>query len=381
MKIVRGEVIKNASVDSGVNSRAGELLRNLFAKADGSFTNPEDFLSLPRQRRGLPNSRFIPQEPPSSDNVKQVFLVGIGGSSFGSKAVYGVLESPQLLKLHFLENVDRVRVDGLMADGGNAVFVVVCKSGKTFETLRNLDYLTSGKYQGALNGGNTYVVSVEGSFVWEWGKKLGAKLFPIPQAVSGRFQVFSAVTAVPLDLVGVDIGKFVDGAKRSLSDPKKSADLASTRFQFYKSGVETDVYFAFDERLRSLAQWYASITAESLGKAVGGITPIVSIGSRDLHSIGQLYLQGRRDKFTTFLSLSNTDPDNLFILEAVKKAYDDAKLPYTHIELDASNVDTLTSELGDFMQSKIIETVLLGGLMGVNPYDQPGVELYKKYLQ
>jgi len=180
--------------------------------------------------------------------------------------------------------------------------------------------------------------------------------------------------------VDVDFKKFIEGAKTSLSDTKTSEGLALTRWQFYKNGIDTDVYFAFDERLRSLAEWYASITAESLGKKSGGITPIVSIGSRDLHSIGQLYLQGSRNKFTTFLSLSNTDPNNLFILEAVKKAYDDAKLPYMHITLDAGSPDILTNELGEFMQSKIIETVLLGGLVGVNPYDQPGVELYKKYL-
>jgi glucose-6-phosphate isomerase len=334
----------------------------------------EDFL-------GLPYSEFVPRENLFRSDVKKVFLVGIGGSSLGTKAVYNVLKSPNFTTpIYFIENVDRVYIDELMADGGKAAFVVVSKSGTTFETQKNLEYLTSEKFKGIVNGENTYVVSVEGNHTWEWGKKLGAKLFPMPQAISGRFQVFSAVTAVPLGLVGVNVNKFIDGAKKSLSDSKKSESLASNRFQFYKNGIDTDVYFAFDERLKSLAEWYASITAESLGKNGGGITPIVSIGSRDLHSIGQLYLQGRRDKFTTFLSLSDTDPDNLFILDAVKKAYSDAKLPFAHIALDASSSDVLTCELGDFMQSKIMETVYLGGLMGENPYDQPGVELYKKYL-
>lgn len=374
MKIKHGDIVKNASVDAQVYDRVEQLREELFVKADGSFTNFEDFLSLP-------DSKFVPRGIPSSDGVKKVFLVGIGGSSLGPKAVYNALKSPQLSKLHFIENVDRAYIDELIADCKDAAFVVICKSGKTFETLKNLEYLMSEKFKGTVRGENTYVVSVEGNYTWEWGKSLGAKLFPMPEAISGRFQVFSAVTAVPLGLVGIDMVKFVDGAKKSLSDPKKSADLASSRFQFYKNGIDTDVYFAFDERLRSLVEWYASITAESLGKASGGITPIVSIGSRDLHSIGQLYLQGRRNKFTIFLSLTDTDPDNLFVLDAVKKAYDDAKLPYIHIELSAENIGTLTCELGDFMQSKIIETVLLGGLMGVNPYDQPGVELYKKYLQ
>ncbi|MFA5776650.1 MAG: hypothetical protein WC988_03805 [Patescibacteria group bacterium] len=366
MKITHSEATKDVSPGDGVSSRVRELSQDLLAKAD--------FLSLL-------DSKFVPQEKLSVDGVKQVFLVGIGGSGLGTKAVYDVLKSSEFPKLHFIENVDRAYIDELMVDSKDPVFVVVCKSGKTFETLKNLEYLTSKKFRGVVKGENTFVVSVEGSRIWEWGKSLGAKLFPMPQAISGRFQVFSAVTAVPLGLIGVDVNKFVDGAKISLSDIKKSADLVSNRFQFYKNGLDEDVYFPFDERLRSLAEWYVSITAESLGKNGGGITPIVSVGSRDNHTMLQLYLQGPRDKFTTFISLSNTDPYNLQTLEAVKRAYNDAKLPYIHVELDASCPDVLTCELGDFMQSKIIETVLLGGLMGINPYDQPGVELYKKYLQ
>lgn len=373
MKIIFSKAARDVLLSKDINSRVGELLRELSTKADGSFTNFEDFLNLP-------NSEFFPKALPLSDGVKQVFLVGLGGSSLGPKAVYDVLKSPKSPKLHFIENADLAHIHELMSDTEGAAFVVICKSGKTFETLKNLDYLTSEEFKGVLSGKNTYVVSVEGNHTWVWGKSVGAKLFAMPQAISGRFQVFGAVTAVPLGLIGVDIAKLVDGAIVSLSDPKKSADQASKRFQFYRNGVDTDVYFAFDERLRSLAEWYASITAESLGKLSAGITPMVSVGSRDMHSMGQLYLQGKRDKFTTFLSLSDTDPNNLFILEAVKKAYEDAKLPFTHIELDAGSPNVLTVELGDFIQSKIIEIVLLGGLMGVNPYDQPGVELYKKYL-
>ena len=374
MKIQQSDIVKSVTVNTQIQDRVKRLGADLFVGADGSFTNFEDFVNLP-------NSKFVPQIIPPSNSVRQVFLVGIGGSSLGPKAVYDALKSPKLPKLYFIENVDRAYIDGLMADGKDAAFVVVCKSGRTFETLKNLEYLTSDKFKGVVNGKNTYVVSVEGNHTWEWGKTIGAKLFPMPQAISGRFQVFSAVTAVPLRLVGVDVNKFIDGAKQSLSDPKKSADLALDRFQFYKAGLDTDVYFAFDERLRSLAEWYASITAESLGKNGRGITPIANVGSRDNHSTLQLYLQGPGNKFTTFISLSNTDSYNLQALEAVRKAYNDAKLPYTHVELDAESVDVLTYELGAFMQSKILETVLLGGLMGVNPYDQPGVELYKKYLQ
>lgn len=385
MKIQHSDVVKNQKFDEKISMRADSLRADLQKRADGEFKNPEDFLYLS-------SSNFIP-DVKSWSSIKHVILIGIGGSSLASKAVYdaiyGHFDSAQperLPKLHVLENIDESYTDTLLSgllrsyDPPELAFVITCKSGKTFETLQNLKHLTSQKYPKMLDGENTFVVSVEGNHTWEWGREVGAQLYPMPQAISGRFQVFSAVSVVPLKLAGVNVSSFIDGAKSRTDDLVEVQKNVSTRFKLYSDGWTSDVYFAFDDRLKSLAEWMCSITAESLGKAEAGITPITSVGSRDLHSIGQLYLQGRRDKFTTFLSLSDTDKSNSSILNAVKRAYDDASLPYTHIVLEAIKPETLAYELGDFIQSWIIHTVLLGGLMGLNPYDQPGVELYKKYL-
>jgi len=380
-------MFKNGAGDPKVLNVVHALWTDLLEKANGEFKNPQDFLYLP-------SSIYLPELKFSTD-LKHVVLVGIGGSSLAPKAVYdavfGHLDSvePQRFpKLHILENVDEKYVDQLMTlpaesspDFSDLAFVVICKSGRTFETLKNLTFMSQDKYRGMMRGDNTHVISVEGNHTWRWGEKLGAKLYPMAQAISGRFSVFSAVSAVPLGLVGVDVASFVDGAKERVGAVAEVQKHVATRFKLYQAGLTSDVYFAFDDRLKSLAEWICSITAESLGKAEAGITPVTSVGSRDLHSIGQLYLQGRRDKVTTFLSLSDTDKNNLYILDAVKRAYDDAKLPYTHTILDSSGPATLAYNLGDFMQSWIIHTVLLGGLMEINPYDQPGVELYKKYLQ
>jgi glucose-6-phosphate isomerase len=391
MKTRHNQTVTDAQSGSATADRVLELWTDLRKKADGEFKNPEDFLYLPI-------SNYVPHVKAWSGG-EHVVLVGIGGSSLGAKAVYNAIfgcldpvTPTRFPKLHTLENVDSSYASSLVGSLGaegspNVTFVIVSKSGKTYETKRTLELLTTEKYIDReelfclLNTENTFVVSVEESPLWERGKKLGAQLYPMPQVVSGRFQIFGAACLVPLFLAGINTTKFIEGAKLAIDSQEDIQKNAATRFEYYQNGWDSDVYFAFDERLRSLAEWYASITAESLGKNGGGITPIVSVGSRDNHSMLQLYLQGPKDKFTTFISLSNTDSYNLQTLEAVKKAYDDEKLPYIHVELDASSSDVLTCELGDFMQSKIIETVLLGGLMGVNPYDQPGVELYKKYLQ
>ncbi len=385
MKVQYGEFIKNQKTDEETSVRVGQLWSDLRKKADGEFKNYEDFLYL--------SSSIYAPEVKFPAGVKHVVLLGIGGSSLAPKAVYDAIfghfdeiTPERFPKLHILENVDKKYVDQLMSqlakspDYSELAFVVICKSGRTFETLKNLSLITQDKYRGMVRGDNTYVVSVEGNHTWQWGEKLGAKLFPMPAIVSGRFSVFSAVGVIPLGLAGVAVDKFVDGAKSRANLVDEVEKNSVTRFKLYNDGWDSDVYFAFDDRLKSLAEWMCSITAESLGKSGGGITPMTSVGSRDLHSIGQLYLQGKRNKFTTFISLSDTDKGNLFILEAAKKAYDDVDLPYTHVVLESGSSDILAHDLGDFMQSKIIETVLLGGLMGVNPYDQPGVELYKKYL-
>jgi glucose-6-phosphate isomerase len=384
-----GTTVSNLQVDQSTRDFVLKLWDDLLKKADGKYTNPDDFINLPI-------SEFAKPIQFSTSGLKHVLVIGIGGSSLGPKAVYDTVfgyfdkVTPQRLpKLHFVENIDSKYLDGLMScvmsfsnspDYKELAFIFICKSGNTYETLKNIDQLTSDKYGGVVNSGNTYVVSVEGNNTWEWGKIIGAKLFPMPQNISGRFQIFSPVCSVPFGIAGIDMEKFTGGAKQGADNSGESGKLALNRYQLYKNGINEDVYFSFDGRLNSLAEWRVSITAETLGKAYGGITPMVSIGSKDLHSYGQLYLQGQKNKYTTYVSLSDTDNDNLFILDAVKKAYNDAGLPFIHIVLDSINANTLTSELGNFMQSKIIETVLLGGLMGVNPYDQPGVELYKKYL-
>lgn len=386
MRTSWGVVLRDLEPGEDFEGRVGKLWDVIRKKADGEFKNFEDFLYLPF-------SAYVP-ELNFPLNVKHVVLVGIGGSSLAPKAVYDAVfghfdsvEPGRFPKLHILENVDEKYVDRLMAmlaesspDFQDLAFIVICKSGRTFETLKNLAFISQDKYRGMVRGDNTHVISVEDNHTWQWGEKLGAKLYPMAQAISGRFSVFSAVSAVPLGLVGVDVASFIDGAKERVDTVSEVQKYVATRFKLYQAGLTTDVYFAFDDRLKSLAEWMCSITAESLGKAEAGITPITSVGSLDLHSIGQLYLQGRRDKVTTFLSLSDTDENNLYILDAVKKAYDDANLPYTHTILESSSPATLAYNLGDFMQSWIIHTVLLGGLMDLNPYDQPGVELYKKYL-
>ena len=179
---------------------------------------------------------------------------------------------------------------------------------------------------------------------------------------------------------------------------------AAVLFENFRMGKTINDNFIFHPELESLGKWHRQLMAESLGKGTEGeggtvrvgITPTVSLGSIDLHSLGQLYVAGPRDKFTTFVWSASQDrsgvsTERVFpalapevkgksfaeimraIYEGVKKTYIREGLPFVEIVLK----DTSPYSLGEFMQFKMIETMFLGRLLDVNPFDQPNVESYK----
>ena len=156
--------------------------------------------------------------------------------------------------------------------------------------------------------------------------------------------------------------------------------------------------FLFEPDLEGFGKWYRQLTGESIGKMGKGITPTVSVGTTDLHSVAQLYFDGPKDKFTTFVSVADHGKDFIIkskenidelvphisgksfgkvlaaILTAVKATYQKQQLPFVSIELPELSEETL----GALLQVKMMEMMYLGKLMGVNPFDNPGVEGYKE---
>lgn len=183
-----------------------------------------------------------------------------------------------------------------------------------------------------------------------------------------------------------------------------AAQSAIAIAESYRRGLNIHDTFLFSNDLESLGKWYRQLTGESIGKEndlVGqtvniGITPTTSIGSTDLHSVAQLYLGGPRDKLTTFVSVAQTSdlslPDSKqyeplvakiqgrrlhdimsAIQEGTMRAYVQAERPFISLELP----DLSAGSIGQFLQFKMIEMMLLGRLLNVNPFDQPAVEKYK----
>lgn len=386
---------------------------NKVAKAD-NYMYEESSINLPFDDKILElivklNNKYV------TPKLKYVLDIGIGGSNLGTKAVYDALhgyadliEPDRFPKMIFADTNNSAYIYKLyqflrtkVEDPKEIIINAISKSGKTTETIVNLNIIASNV---PFAKDRLVITTAYNSELWKAAQELDLDCLPIPNKVGGRFSVFSSVGLFPLACAGIDISDLLKGAmearrvclrKDVLNNP--AAVSAIIIFLNYVKGKLINDSFFFHPELESLGKWYRQLMGESIGKNGKGITPTVSIGSTDLHSMGQLYLGGIKDKLFTFIS-TETDTNDISvpqeplleileeveeksaseimdaILAGVKIAFLKKDLPFTELILD----DISPHSLGQFMQLKMIEMMILGELMGVNPFDQPSVESYKQ---
>jgi glucose-6-phosphate isomerase len=361
-------------------------------------------------------------------DVELIIVVGIGGSNLGTMAVqealfgrqYNLAGKPRIL---YADTVDTLAMKQIVAQleevvgrKGRVLVNMISKSGTTTETVANgqvlFDVLT--RHDVALPDA-VVMTTDEGSKLWQIAEELGVSKLALPKPVGGRYSVFSAVGLFPLAVLGIDITALIVGA-REVIEPCLSDDLeqnlaarsALTLFTHYQQGRTIHDTFCFASQLEGFGKWYRQLTAESLGKVESlhgqeihaGITPTVSIGSTDLHSMVQLYLSGPDHRVTTFVRVrelpvlalpqesvlaplvSHLQTKHLSaimdaIIEGVIFAYQEAKRP--SLTLSLPNLDARS--IGQFLQFKMVEIMLLGQLLRVNAFDQPAVESYKSEMR
>ena len=360
-------------------------------------------------------------------NPKYLIVVGIGGSNLGTlavqEAVLGKLynQIDPDLKVLYADTVDSDLIANIISilepvlkKGENVIVNGVSKSGGTTETIANFEVLVDvlKKYKKQYE---QYVVVTtdKDSKFWNFAIEKRFEVLEIPKKVGGRYSVFSSVGLFPLGMLGIDIDQLLNGAKlmrdkclnQNLED-NPAALSASLIYQHKLNGKDIHDLFLFSSDLESIGKWYRQLMGESIGKEFDkkekrvfeGITPTVSIGSTDLHSMAQLYLGGPYDKFTTFVRVEKnrrivTIPNYPeyselvrgiqaqslsvimdAILTGVQRAFIKGKRPFVEIVLP----DKSAFSIGQFLQFKEMEMMYLGYLLGVNPFDQPNVESYKK---
>ena len=334
-----------------------------------------------------------------------IVVVGIGGSNLGTMAVQEALLGKHAPILY----ADTVDPDALqyiieamqnvLRQGQQVILNIVSKSGTTTETIANFEVLLNVLKRHRKDAEKYVVVTTDkDSKLWQLAVKNNYSVLEIPKNVGGRYSVFSPAGLFPLGMLGIDLKELLGGAAQMKQDcltlKNNPAATGASILYLQNRNIYDSFYFATE--LESLGKWHRQLLAESTGKTNKAITPTVSIGSTDLHSVAQLYLGGPQDKFTNFVTTHfnntikvpcypeyNSLVENLqkkelnhimhAILQGVKKAYKKGKRPYTETHI-AKNAGAI----GAYMQLKMMETILLAKLLKVNPFDQPAVELYKK---
>ncbi len=369
-----------------------------------------------------------------TSSLRYVVVIGIGGSNLGTRAVYDALggfhatqfptqDSYNTPRMVFFDTVDaqalargKALIDALQLPE-EIVMVVVSKSGNTTETVFNAELLIAALTEkfGTAGKGRVVVISEDHSPLAEAARAAGVCVVPHPPMVGGRYSVFTAVGLVPLALAGCDIASLRRGAQEALMalEGEKEEDRAyqSAIFLFhaYQSGHRILDFFTFSPALESVGKWYRQLVGESLGKlhnvrgevVEAGFTPTVSVGSTDLHSVGQLYLGGPKDKVTSFVTVEEEDgtaaripseEGRVFptavemiadrsasdvsraILMGIQGAYRERALPYCTWRLGARDAHTI----GVLLQILMLQVMYVGALLEVNAFDQPHVERYKE---
>jgi len=354
-------------------------------------------------------------------NIKNLILLGIGGSSLGTETIFHALLDPlhnmernkigNAPRYFILDNIDPHRIKRIAElvkkENEETLLVVISKSGETPETMSQFmvfkDILSTGKdYKKRI----VIITDKNKGMLREIVKKEGYLSLPVPEGIGGRFSVLTPVGMFPAWIMSIDVKEILNGAQ-SMSEHIENSDykknlaviIASILYAMDKKGKIMHVMMPYCERLNAFADWFRQLEAESLGKKGRGPTPLKSIGVTDQHSQLQLYIDGPKDKFITFLFCVNDSqpiPESIPYLEGLdylagkdmkelfraeflgtRRSLTEAKTPNITITLDEINPFNIGALF--FLYEMVI--TFMGFLYELNAFDQPAVELGKIYTK
>ena len=348
-------------------------------------------------------------------------VIGIGGSYLGPKAAIELLQGPN-------RNIGKGKGDPQIFFAGNSLstrhwnelmglledkdfsLIVISKSGTTTEpaiAFRGLRWLLERKYGTDEANRRIYAVTdPENGALRQMAKEERWESFPIPESVGGRFSVLPAVGLLPMAVAGLDIMSMMYGAM----DAKESYSLrsfenpvwqyAAVRNLLYRSGKAIEVFESFEPGFKLFGSWWQQLFGESEGKDGKGIFPVSAEFTADLHSLGQMIQEGERNLFETMVRFDAPearhiigsdwkDLDGLNYLEGKTLDFVDemAYLGTLQAHVDGG-VPVITMDCGPLNERTVGELFyflelccgISAYILGVNPFNQPGVELYKKNM-
>ena len=316
-------------------------------------------------------------------------IIGMGGSTLGAQAIYDFLKKKIKKKFIFVDNLNALENKKEKKNLNN---LIISKSGNTTETIVNANILIKKKDK------NLFITEKKESYLSLLAQKLKAEVVDHNNYIGGRYSVLSEVGMLPAELMGLNYKNFrqLNNLVKNKFFMKELVSNVEATINFLKSKKFNSIVINYDEQSTNLFNWYQQLVAESLGKDKKGILPIISVMPKDNHSVMQLYLDGFKNNFFTFFySQENNSTkinNELILLEqkylknkdinqimyAQKKAteivFKKKNIPFRSFEIKKRDEKTL----GELFCFFILETILIGKALKINPFDQPAVELIKK---
>lgn len=365
-----------------------------------------------------PNDALLENITQTAEEIRSeadvLVCIGIGGSYLGAKAViqaltpyFGGPDGPEIVfaghhisGAYLRELLDHIK--------GRSIYVnVISKSGTTLEpalTFRYVRQLVDDTFDDA---DRRIIVTTdpEKGALNTLHEDRGYRKFAIPRDVGGRFSVLTPVGLLPIAAAGVDVVSLFYGAvaaaeELSDTDDNTAVRYAALRYAFLQQGKTIDLLAVFEPRLRGIGEWWQQLFGESEGKDGKGLFPVIAQYSTDLHSLGQYVQDGQRSLIETFLMVDDDDGDvavpvsyddldglnylrgmtmsevNRAAFEGTSRAHADGGVPNLTVWLDRISAGAVGEAIYFFEHAVAVS----GYLLGVNPFDQPGVEAYKNEM-
>jgi len=379
--ISKNVILKNFKVKN-IKTSTNSIIKKNISK---EIKNRKNLLnSLSRSYKYSYNKKDLS----SLKNFKEINLIGMGGSTLGTEAIYSFLNQKVKKKINFFNNLDNFQ----KKNNKKSCNIIVSKSGNTLEVATNINLFIKKSDK------NLIITENKKNYLNMIASDLKSEVIEHKNFIGGRYSVLSEVGMIPAELMGLNINKFKNINKliKSKSFNRSLVDSVERTIRLIKNKKFNSIILNYDTRSIKLFEWYQQLISESLGKKSKGILPIVSSMPKDNHSLMQYYLDGPKINFFTFFfvfdkmskSLSNTSLLKNFSYlrnkrlidiiytqkQATENIFDLKKIPFRSFEIKNRTEESL----GELFSFFILETILLGRALKVNPFDQPSVELIKK---
>ena len=319
-----------------------------------------------------------------------ITLIGMGGSIMGSKSIYSFLKNKIKKFFYFLDNFEGDKIKEIKKK--RKLNLIISKSGNTLETIVNSNVVLNNNIK------NIFLTERNSSYLYTLAYKLKSDIIEHNNYIGGRYSVLSEVGMLPATLMGLNVNKF-----KNLNELIKNkyflnslTNSVSNILSLINKNKSNSIILNYDEKASDFFYWYQQLVAESLGKKSKGILPVISKMPQDNHSLMQFYLDGKKNNFYTFFFtkeilsqkiknegilksrdyLKHKNLQNVLYNQflATQSVFSKKKIPFRSFVVEKRD----ESSLGILFTYFILETILLGKVLKINPYDQPSVELIKK---